>query len=217
MAATLMEAAAGDIEFKDGHFRVVGTDKALSMIDVAKAFYYRMGITDKFGVGLEASGTYATEPPNFPNGCHACEVEVDLETGAVTLDRYFAVDDVGLAINPLICEGQVHGGVAQGIGQALMEHASYDRQSGQLLSGSFMDYAMPRAGDFCTFISELEEIPAKTNPLGVKGIGEAGCVASPPAAINAILDALRPLGVDHIDMPATSGKVWDTLKRAQAA
>ena len=217
MAATLMEAAAGDIEFKDGHFRVVGTDKSLSMMDVAKAFYYRMGVTDKFGVGLEASGTYHTEPPNFPNGCHACEVEVDPETGEVTLDRYCAIDDVGLAINPLICEGQVHGGVAQGIGQALMEQATYYRQSGQLLSGSFMDYAMPRAENFPEFISELEEIPAKTNPLGVKGIGEAGCVASPPAVINAILDALRPLGVDHIDMPATSDRVWDTLKRAQAA
>jgi carbon-monoxide dehydrogenase large subunit len=217
MAATLMEAAAADIEFKDGQFRVVGTDKSLSMMDVAKAFYHRMGITDKFGVGLEASGTAATEPPNFPNGCHACEVEVDPETGEVRLDRYVAVDDVGLAINPLICEGQVHGGLAQGVGQALMEHAAYDRQSGQLVSGSFMDYAMPRAEHFCSFTTELEEIPAKTNPLGVKGIGEAGCVASPPAVINAVLDALRPLGVDHIDMPATSGKVWASLRGAKTA
>jgi len=217
MAATLMEAAAGDVEFKDGQFRIVGTDKSMGMMDVAKAFYYRMGITDKFGVGLEASGTYATDPPNFPNGCHTCEVEVDLETGAVTVDRYHAVDDVGVAINPLICEGQVHGGLAQGIGQALMEHALYDRQSGQLVSGSFMDYAMPRAEHFPEFISELEEIPAKTNPLGVKGIGEAGCVASPPAVINALLDALKPLGVDHIDMPATAAKVWETLRSAKAA
>src|SRR5262249_1114427 len=121
MAATLMEAAAGDVEFRDGHFRIVGTDKSLSMTEVAKAFYFRMGVTAEFGVGREASGTYATEPPNFPNGCHSCEVEVDLETGAVVLDRYFAVDDCGVAINPLICEGQVHGGLAQGIGQALME------------------------------------------------------------------------------------------------
>jgi carbon-monoxide dehydrogenase large subunit len=217
MAATLMEAAAGDVEFKDGQFRIVGTDKAMPMMDVAKAFYYRMGITDKFGVGLEASGTFATEPPNFPNGCHACEVEVDPQTGDVTVDRYFAVDDVGMAINPLICEGQVHGGLAQGIGQALMEHALYDRQSGQLVAGSFLDYAMPRAENFCDFTTELEEIPAKTNPLGVKGIGEAGCVASPPAVINALLDALKPLGVDHIDMPATPGRVWDRLRRAQAA
>jgi aerobic carbon-monoxide dehydrogenase large subunit len=217
MAAALMEAAAHDIEFKDGQFRVAGTDKAMPMMDVAKAFYHRMGITDRFGVGLEASGTYATEPPNFPNGCHACEVEVDLQTGAVTLDRYHAVDDVGVAINPLICEGQVHGGLAQGIGQALMEHAVYDRQSGQLVAGSFQDYAMPRAEHFCDFVTELEEIPSKTNPLGVKGIGEAGCVASPPAVINAVLDALKPLGVDHIDMPATAGAVWGTLRSAQAA
>jgi carbon-monoxide dehydrogenase large subunit len=217
MAATLMEAAAGDVEFRDGQFRIVGTDKSMAMMDVAKAFYFRMGITDKFGVGLEASGTFATDPPNFPNGCHACEVEVDLETGEVTVDRYVAVDDVGVAINPLICEGQVHGGLAQGIGQALLEHALYDRQSGQLVSGTFMDYAMPRAENFPEFSTELEEIPAKTNPLGVKGIGEAGCVASPPAVINAVLDALKSLGVDHIDMPATSAKVWETLQRAQAA
>jgi carbon-monoxide dehydrogenase large subunit len=216
MAATLMEAAAGDVEFKDGEFRIVGTDKSMPMMDVAKAFYYRMGVTDKFGVGLEASGTFATDPPNFPNGCHCCEVEVDMDTGEVRLDRYFAVDDVGLAINPLICEGQVHGGLAQGIGQALMEHAVYDRQSGQLVSGTFMDYAMPRAENFPEFVTALAEIPAKTNPLGVKGIGEAGCVASPPAVINALLDALAPLGVDHIDMPATPQKVWQVL-RARAA
>jgi carbon-monoxide dehydrogenase large subunit len=216
MAAALMEAAAGDVEFKDGQFRVVGTDKAMPMMEVAKAFYHRMGITDKFGVGLEASGTFATDPPNFPNGCHACEVEVDPATGAVTVDRYFAVDDVGLAINPLICEGQVHGGLAQGIGQALMEHVVYDPQSGQLVAGSFMDYAMPRAEHFCEFTTELEEIPSKTNPLGIKGIGEAGCVASPPAVINALIDALRPLGVDHIDMPATPERVWSSLKQAAA-
>jgi len=216
LKAALMEAAAGDVEFKDGQFRVVGTDKALPMMEVAKAFYHRMGITDKFGVGLEASGTFATDPPNFPNGCHACEVEVDPATGAVTVDRYFAVDDVGLAINPLICEGQVHGGLARGIGQALMEHVVYDPQSGQLVAGSFMDYAMPRAEHFCEFTTELEEIPSKTNPLGIKGIGEAGCVASPPAVINALIDALRPLGVDHIDMPATPERVWTSLKRAAA-
>jgi carbon-monoxide dehydrogenase large subunit len=216
MAAALMEAAAGDVEFRDGQFRVVGTDKAMPMMEVAKGFYHRMGITDKFGVGLEASGTFATEPPNFPNGCHACEVEVDPTTGAVSVARYVAVDDVGMAINPLICEGQVHGGLAQGIGQALMEHAVYDPQSGQLVAGSFMDYAMPRAEHFCEFTTELEEIPSKTNPLGIKGIGEAGCVASPPAVINALIDALKPLGVDHIDMPATPEKVWTSLKRAAA-
>jgi carbon-monoxide dehydrogenase large subunit len=217
MAATLMEAAAGDVEFKDGNFRIVGTDKAMSMMDVAKAFYFRMGVTDKFGVGLEASGTFATDPPNFPNGCQVCEVEVDPETGDVRLDRIVAVDDVGVVINPLICDGQVHGGLAQGIGQALWEHLIYDRQSGQLVAGSFMDYTMPRAADFPHFESALEEIPAKTNPLGIKGIGESGTVGAPPAVVNAILDALRPLGVDHIDMPATPMRVWESLQRAKAA
>jgi aerobic carbon-monoxide dehydrogenase large subunit len=217
MAAALMEAAAGDVEFKDGNFRIVGTDKTMAMMDVAKAFYHRMGITDKFGVGLEASGTFATDPPNFPNGCQVCEVEIDPETGEVRLDSIVAVDDVGIVINPLICDGQVHGGLAQGIGQALWEHLIYDRESGQLVAGSFMDYTMPRAADFPHFDCALEEIPAKTNPLGIKGIGESGTVGAPPVVINAILDALRPLGVDHIDMPATPMRVWESLKRAKAA
>jgi carbon-monoxide dehydrogenase large subunit len=217
MAAALMEAAAGDVEFKDGTFRIVGTDKTMAMMDVAKAFYHRMGITDKFGVGLEASGTFATDPPNFPNGCQVCEVEIDPETGEVRLDRIVAVDDVGIVINPLICDGQVHGGLAQGIGQALWEHLIYDRESGQLVAGSFMDYTMPRAADFPHFDCALEEIPAKTNPLGIKGIGESGTVGAPPVVINAILDALRPLGVDHIDMPATPMRIWESLKRAKAA
>lgn len=217
MAALLMEAEATDIVFEDGQFRIAGTDKLISISNVAKAFYNRMGPASKLGVGLEASGTFYADPPNFPNGCHCCEVEVDIETGEVTVDRYVAVDDVGLAINPLICHGQVHGALAQGIGQALMEHAIYDRDSGQLVSGSFMDYAMPRAANFPNFVSHLEEVPAKTNPLGVKGVAEAGCIGSPPAVINAVLDALRPFCVDHIDMPATPSNVWETIRRAKAA
>jgi carbon-monoxide dehydrogenase large subunit len=215
MAAFLMEAEATDLVFENGEFRVTGTDKLISITNVAKAFYNRMGPTSKFGVGLEASGTFHADPPNFPNGCHCCEVEVDVDTGEVTVDRYVAVDDVGRAINPLICHGQVHGALAQGIGQALMEHAIYDRDSGQFVSGSFMDYAMPRASNFPKFISELEEVPAKTNPLGVKGIGETGSIGAPPAVINALLNALKPLGVDHIDMPATPSNVWETIRRAQ--
>jgi carbon-monoxide dehydrogenase large subunit len=217
MAALLMEAEATDIVFEDGQFRIAGTDKLISISNVAKAFYNRMGPASKLGVGLEASGTFYADPPNFPNGCHCCEVEVDIETGEVTVDRYVAVDDVGLAINPLICHGQVHGALAQGIGQALMEHAIYDRDSGQLVSGSFMDYAMPRAANFSNFVSQLEEVPAKTNPLGVKGVAEAGAIGSPPTVINAVLDALRPFGVDHIDMPATPSNVWETIMRAKAA
>ena len=214
MAAALMEAAATDLEFKEGKFRVVGTDKELALVDVAKAFYAPMGLTDKLGVGLEASGTYGTNPPNHPNGCHACELEVDPDTGEVTVDRYMVVDDLGRVLNPLIVEGQIHGGVAQGIGQALLEHARYDRESGQLLSGSFMDYAMPRADLYPPIGVQLEEIPCKTNPLGVKGIGESGTIGAPPTVINALLDALAPLGVEHIDMPATPRRVWESIAQA---
>jgi carbon-monoxide dehydrogenase large subunit len=216
MAAALMEAAAEDVEFAEGAFRIAGTDRAMTMTDVAKAFYYPMGITDKFGVGLEGSGTFTTEPPNHPNGCHICELEIDPQTGAVAIDRYTIVDDVGIVINPLICAGQVHGGLAQGIGQALLEHALYDRASGQFLSGSFMDYGMPRADMFPDFKTRFEEIPATTNPLGIKGIGEAGAIGAPATIVNAIIDALTPLGIAHIDMPATPGKIWESVQRATA-
>ncbi len=205
MAAMMMEAAVGDIEFKDGSFRIVGTDRAMKLTDVAKAFYRPAMLPPQFDVGLEASGTFAAEPPNYPNGCHVCEVEVDPETGFVTLARYAAVDDVGKIMNHLLCEGQIHGGVAQGVGQALMEAIVFDAE-GQLVTGSFQDYAMPRAEDFPDLVSELTEVPAKTNPLGVKGAGEAGATGAPPAVIGAILDALKPLGIDHIDMPATPSR-----------
>jgi carbon-monoxide dehydrogenase large subunit len=210
MAAMMMEAAAGDIEFKDGSFRIVGTDRAMKLTDVAKAFYRPAMLPPQFDVGLEASGTFAAEPPNYPNGCHVCEVEVDPETGFITLARYAAVDDVGKIMNHLLCEGQIHGGVAQGVGQALMEAIVFDAD-GQLLTGSFQDYAMPRAEDFPDLVSELTEVPAKTNPLGVKGAGEAGATGAPPAVIGAILDALKPLGIDQIDMPATPSRVWAAI------
>jgi aerobic carbon-monoxide dehydrogenase large subunit len=210
MAAMMLEASAGDIEFTDGSFRIVGTDRALKLTDVAKAFYRPAMLPPQFDVGLEASGTFAAEPPNYPNGCHVCEVEVDPETGAVTLARYAAIDDVGKVMNRLLCEGQIHGGVAQGVGQALMEAIVFD-SGGQLLTGSFQDYAMPRAEDFPDLVSELTEVPAKTNPLGVKGAGEAGATGAPPAVIGAILDALKPLGIDRIDMPATPSRVWAAI------
>jgi carbon-monoxide dehydrogenase large subunit len=215
MAAALLEASAADLEFKEGRFRIVGTDKSLSLVDVAKAHYAPMGLTDKLGVGLEASGTYGATPPSHPNGCHVCELEVDPETGEVAVERYAIVDDLGRVLNPLIVTGQIHGGVAQGIGQALLEHARYDRGSGQLLTGSFMDYAMPRAADTPPFDVGLEEVPCKTNPLGVKGIGESGTIGAPPTVINALLDALAPLGVEHIDMPATPRRVWESMRAAR--
>jgi carbon-monoxide dehydrogenase large subunit len=217
LAASLMEADASDIEFTDGQYRVVGTDKAITIMDVAKAAYAPMGpLTEKFGVGLEASGSYSANPPSHPNGCHVCELDVDPETGEVVVDRYFVVDDLGRVLNPLIVRGQIHGGVVQGLGQALIEHQVYDRQSGQLLSGSFMDYGMPRADTLPNVETELEEIPCKTNPLGVKGIGESGTIGAPPTVINALLDALAPLGVDHIDMPATPVRVWQTIAHARS-
>jgi carbon-monoxide dehydrogenase large subunit len=217
LAATLMEADAADIEFKDGQYRVVGTDKAITITDVAKAAYAPMGpLTGKFGVGLEASGSFSPEPPSHPNGAHVCELEVDPETGEVTIDRYFVVDDLGRVLNPLIVRGQIHGGVVQGLGQALLEHQVYDRQSGQLISGSFMDYGMPRADTMPNVEAELEEVPCKTNPLGVKGIGESGTIGAPPTVINALIDALAPLGVDRIDMPATPLRVWQAIRHARS-
>jgi carbon-monoxide dehydrogenase large subunit len=214
MAAHLMEAAVGDVVFRDGRFAIVGTDRSIALTDVAKAFFRPVHLPPQFEVGLEAAGSFASEPPNYPNGCHVCEVEVDPDTGAVRLDRYVAVDDVGRVINHLLCEGQIQGGVAQGVGQALMESVVYDG-GGQLVTGSFQDYCMPRADDFPEIVSELTEIPSTTNPLGVKAAGEAGATGAPPAVIGAILDALRPLGVEHIDMPATPSRVWTAIQRAR--
>jgi carbon-monoxide dehydrogenase large subunit len=213
VAAHLLEAAAADVAFKDGAFQVVGTDRAVPFTAVARASYAPAGPLSELGIGLEASGSYGSEPPNFPNAAHVCEVDIDPETGEVAIDRYTIVDDVGRALNPLICEGQLHGGLAQGIGQALFEHVAYDRASGQMLSGTFADYCMPRGDDFPAFTVALAEIPCTTNPLGVKGLGEVGSVGAPPAVIHAILDALRPLGVDHIDMPATPVRIHETLRR----
>jgi carbon-monoxide dehydrogenase large subunit len=215
MAAFLMEAKPDDIEFGDGLFRVKATNQSMPLQEVAKAFYRPMGIPRELGVGLEGNGSYASEPGNFPNGSHVCEVEIDPGTGRVAVVRYAAVDDLGRVINPMIAEGQVHGALAQGIGQALLEHVIYDRESGQLESGSFMDYAMPRADDFPSFAVDHHDVPAKTNPLGVKGIGEAGTTGAPPAVMNAILDALRPLGVKHLDMPATPVRVWRAIEAAK--
>jgi carbon-monoxide dehydrogenase large subunit len=210
MAAIMMEAAVGDLEFKDGSFHIVGTDRSLALPAVAQALHRPMLLPPQFEVGLEASGTFAAAPSNYPNGCHACEVEIDPDTGSVTLVRYAAVDDVGRIINSQLCKGQIQGGVAQGAGQALMETIVFDAE-GQLVTGSFQDYTMPRAGDFPEILSEFKEVYATTNPLGVKGAGEAGATGAPPAVVSAILDALRPLGVEHIDMPATPSRIWQAI------
>jgi carbon-monoxide dehydrogenase large subunit len=217
MAAALMEASSNDVEFKSGKYKVIGTDKTISIIDVARAFFAPAGPVQKFGLGLDGVGTYSGLPadaPNYPNGCQACEVEVDPETGLVRLVRLVCVDDLGLIINPMICEGQIHGGLAQGIGQALFESVIYDAETGQLSTGSFLDYGMPRADDFPSFDSELVEIPCTTNPLGIKGIGESGTIGAPPTVVNAVLDALRVFGVDHIDMPLTPTRIWEAVTRS---
>ncbi|MGH7076026.1 MAG: xanthine dehydrogenase family protein molybdopterin-binding subunit, partial [Stellaceae bacterium] len=218
LAAHLMEAAPADIQFADGRFTIVGTDKSVALTDVAKAAYAPLSflLPPGFGVGLEATGT-ADGAPNFPNGCHICELEIDPDTGTVAIDRYTVIDDVGIVINPLIVEGQIVGGLAQGFGQALLEEVKYDAASGQLLTGSFTDYAMPRAYDMPDFQCGFNNVPCQTNPLGIKGAGEAGSVGAPPAVINAILDALAPMGIKTIDMPATPAKVWTTIHGAKAA
>jgi len=213
MAAKMLEAAATDLEFKNGKFTVVGTDKGIELTNVAKAFYAPMFLPKDVGVGLEAAGTFAAEPPCYPNGCHIAEVEIDPQTGVTQVVRYTACDDVGKVMNHMLAEGQVHGGVAQGLGQALMEEIVYDK-SGQLLSGTFMDYAMPRADDLPHLDGEMVEVPATTNPLGVKGCGEAGATGAPPAIMAALLDALKPLGIEEFDMPATPQRVWAAINKA---
>ena len=215
-AAEELEAAVADIGFADGTFTIVGTDRAIDIVALA-ATQRKKAAAGQPATLLDAAEIAPIDAHTFPNGCHMAEVEIDPETGFVELVRYSVTDDVGKAINPLIVRGQVAGGVAQGFGQAVLEHTVYDPSSGQLLSGSFMDYALPRANEFPDIEVELLEIPCASNPLGVKGAGEAGAVGSPPAVINAIIDALSGDGVTHIDMPATPERVWRAMALAKAA
>jgi carbon-monoxide dehydrogenase large subunit len=215
-ASEALEAAMADIVFEAGHFSVVGTDRGIDIIELALGQRARAAKGEDVTT-LDAAEVAQINAHTFPNGCHIAEVEVDPDTGTIDIVRYSVTDDVGKAVNPMIVRGQVHGGVAQGFGQAVMENTAYDAESGQLLAGSFMDYALPRAADLPDIEVEFVEIPCGTNPLGVKGAGEAGAVGSPPAVINAIVDALAPMGVTHIDMPATPEKVWKALELAKAA
>ena len=207
-ASLTLEAAGKDIEFSDGYFAVAGTNRGIDILSLA-ADQRRRAAAGEAAVSLNAAEITKVSAHTFPNGCHIAEVEIDPETGVVTVLRYVVVDDVGRAINPMIVQGQVHGGVAQGLGQALLERTAYDADSGQLLSGSFMDYALPRADDLPDIEVELVEVPCVTNALGVKGAGEAGAVGSPPALINAVVDALDGRVVD---MPATPEVVWRVLQ-----
>ncbi|MCC7039617.1 MAG: xanthine dehydrogenase family protein molybdopterin-binding subunit [Burkholderiales bacterium] len=217
IAAHLLEAAETDIEFADGKFTVAGTDRSKAFGEVALAAYVPHNYPlDKLEPGLDETAFY--DPTNFtyPAGTHICEVEIDPETGQTSVVAFSACDDFGNVINPMIVEGQVHGGLAQGIGQALLEHCVYDRQSGQLLSGSLMDYALPRADDLPTFKVGTKVTPCTHNPLGAKGCGEAGAIGAPPALINAVLDALAAVGVKDIQMPASPHRVWQAIQAAKS-
>jgi len=216
IAAKLLEAAEGDIVFADARFSVTGTDRGVTLKEVARAAFQPAQLPAGVEPGLYETGTFSPRQDTWPNGTHVCEVEIDPDTGAVTLDRYALVDDVGTVINPLTLKGQIHGGVAQGVGQALMEQVVYDPESGQLLTGTFMDYAMPRADTFCDIQIGSNPVPTALNPMGAKGAGEAGTVGALPVVMNAVLDALSPLGVRDLDMPATSARVWEAIQAARA-
>ncbi|GAB3649305.1 xanthine dehydrogenase family protein molybdopterin-binding subunit [Ramlibacter alkalitolerans] len=217
IAAHLMETGDGDVEFSNGEFVVKGTDKKVTFGQVALTAYVPHNYPlDKLEPGLNETAFYDPTNFTFPAGTYICEVEVDPATGKVRVDRFTAVDDFGTIINPMIVQGQVHGGLVQGIGQALLEQCVYDKDTGQLMTGSFMDYTMPRADDFPAFTLDTVCTPCTHNPLGTKGCGEAGAIGSPPAVINAVLDALRDLGVKDLDMPATPSRVWEAIQAAKS-
>jgi carbon-monoxide dehydrogenase large subunit len=206
LAANLLEASAADIDYKDGSFQIVGTDRSVSLFDVAKG--NKGALDDEF--------TRTPEADTYPNGCHICEIELDPDTGTLEIKNYSVVDDFGMALNPLLLQGQVHGGIGQGVGQALSEHAVYDKDSGQLMSGSFMDYAFPRADIVPNVKFDLHNSPCKTNPLGVKGAGEAGAIGAPPSVINAIVDAIHAhTGIKHVDMPVTAASLWAAIESSR--
>jgi len=212
VAAHLLEASEDDLEFAAGKFSVKGTDKGVTIQDVAMHAFHAHDLPDG-AESIDASATFDPDNFSFPHGTHLCAVEVDTETGFVSMYKYVCVDDVGNVINPLIVEGQVHGGLAQGIAQALYEEAAYDDQ-GTLLSGTLVDYTLPSAADLISFDTANTTTASTTNPLGVKGVGEAGTIASTPAVVNSVLDAIRHLGVKDIDMPTTPYRVWSAIQNA---
>jgi carbon-monoxide dehydrogenase large subunit len=217
IAAHLLEAAPEDVELANGKYQVRGSpDKGLGLGDISLAAYVPENLPDGMEPGLEETNFYDPENFVFPFGAHAAIVEVDAETGKVDLLRYVCVDDCGPAINPLLIDGQVHGGVTHGVAQALYEQVVYD-ESGQLVTGSFVDYALPTAAELPSFETDRTETPSPVNSMGVKGVGEAGTIASSPTIVNAVIDALRPLGIDYIDMPLTPLRVWQAIQGAQGS
>jgi carbon-monoxide dehydrogenase large subunit len=216
IAAELLEAAVVDVEFTNGRFAIAGTDRSVSLLDVAHAVHDPSHIPPGEEGGLVEAGEFTPTACTFPNGTHICEVEIDADTGVTSIVRYSAVEELGRVLNPMIVAGQIHGGVVQGVGQALGEIIAHDPESGQMLTASFMDYQMPRADEYPEFRLATREVPTAVNPLGAKGVGEAGTVGALGAAMNAINDALAPLGIRHFDMPATPGRVWAAIQGAKA-
>jgi carbon-monoxide dehydrogenase large subunit len=215
IVAQILEADDADIEFDAGTFRVAGTDRTIRIEEVARRSHVPASVPDQREYGLAASAIVTPQEASFPNGCHICEIEIDPETGEVQVVAYVVVDDVGNVINPLLVKGQMHGGIAQGLGQVSGEEIVYDKSNGQMLTASFMDYQMPRAQDVPPINVISNPSPTLNNPLGVKGVGEAGTVGALPVIMNAILDALAPLGVLHLDMPATPSRIWTAIQEAK--
>jgi len=215
IAARLLEAAPEDVVHRDGKFTVTGTDRGVTFANVARAAYQPRQLPQGMEPGFSEEATFTPPAVTFPNGSQICEVEIDEETGAVRIVRHCVVDDVGRMVNPMLVKGQIHGGVVQGLGQGLFEQLAYEPTTGQLLAGSFMDYAMPRADDVPAFDVDSHEVPTQVNPLGAKGVGEAGTVGALPALLNAVNDALAPLGVRHLDMPVTPERVWRAIRGAR--
>jgi aerobic carbon-monoxide dehydrogenase large subunit len=215
-ASHLLEAAVADIEFAKGRFTIVGTDRSIGVLELAEMLRSKPKLPEGVPTSLDVKLASEPVPAAFPNGCHVAEVEIDPETGVIEVVKCSSANDFGTVINPLLVEGQMHGGLVQGIGQALMENTVYD-EDGQPVTGSYMDYAMPRAADVPSFVTEHHPVPAKTNPLGIKGCGEAGCAGALVSVMNAVVDALSEYGIRHIDMPATPERVWQTIRRAQSA
>jgi carbon-monoxide dehydrogenase large subunit len=216
IAAHLLEAAEADIAFDDGSFTIAGTDRRATIEEVARAAFNPAQLPPGVEPGFAETGHFTPPAPTFPNGCHVCEVEIDPDTGQIVIERYLVVDDFGIVINPLLLAGQVHGGIAQGVGQAMLERTVYDPESGQLLSGNLTDYAIPRADDLAPVEFRYNIVPCRTNPLGVKGAGEAGAIGAPPALINAVVDALGELGIEHLDMPLTPELLWRQIHAVAA-
>jgi len=214
IATHMLEAAEADIAFEDGVFAIAGTDRNVTIEAVARAAFNPSQLSPGLEPGFAESGHFTPPAPTFPNGCHVCEVEIDPDTGHIEIVRYVVVDDFGVVINQLLLRGQVHGGIAQGVGQAMLERTVYDEESGQLLTGNLTDYAIPHADTLPALEFSYNVVPCRTNPLGVKGAGEAGAIGAPPAFINAVVDALAELGIEHLDMPLTPERLWRAIEDA---